>query len=433
MRAVRVDRQPALVTRVAVRAHAALPRVLRTVVGRLWPSFRSTWLRLKSYHIESHLYTVMRDALGIATPRCYFALSDARRWTFLVVLEDLCGLNRGEPHGFALRDAHSLLCALARFHNASLQSAALRRLADAEGFWRHGGYWFGSKEMRSGVDVQRAIDTLLRAFAANFDEREAMHTRAMAQRLAQCAARLTHLVHRIAPRALVHGDFKISNLFIDDNERVYAIDWQWFGGGTPSADVAYFVYTSILDGELDDAGANACDCDAQRALCDVDDPLREQEREYDAYLQETAATSARRRRRRRQARTTPAESTLSEREHYHYYGEQEWQLMRKVRLALRRSLRRSSAAARFAQYYDALGESRDSMSFAEFERGYRLNVIYFALFCVRCKYAWLTPDIMARYARRPEDGLHLRTVSHMKRLLLRADVMMRHSPSLWFD
>ena len=71
------------------------------------------------------------------------------------------------------------------------------------------------------------------------------------------------------------------------------------------------------------------------------------------------------------------------------------------------------------------------MSFAAFERGYRLNVIYFALFCLRCKYAWLTPEIMARYARIPEDGLHLRTLDHMKRLLERTDVFLRHSVTLF--
>ncbi|CAM4840430.1 unnamed protein product [Rotaria magnacalcarata] len=48
---------------------------------------------------------------------------------------------------------------------------------------------------------------------------------------------------------LIHGDFKVTNILIDDNEiesQVYAVDWQWFGVGNIAIDVAYFIATSVL-------------------------------------------------------------------------------------------------------------------------------------------------------------------------------------------
>lgn len=38
----------------------------------------------------------------------------------------------------------------------------------------------------------------------------------------------------MSPKTLVHGDYKVSNVFIDkrtNDHEVYAIDWQWFGAG----------------------------------------------------------------------------------------------------------------------------------------------------------------------------------------------------------
>jgi aminoglycoside phosphotransferase (APT) family kinase protein len=54
-------------------------------------------------------------------------------------------------------------------------------------------------------------------------------------------------VHELVPRALLHGDFKLSNVFVGArNGRVFAIDWQWLGGGCPAADLAYFVYPIVV-------------------------------------------------------------------------------------------------------------------------------------------------------------------------------------------
>jgi hypothetical protein len=374
----------------------------------LWPTLHATAMRIKSYKIESRLYKRYSRVLSIPTPRAFFCHSDLAQVRFLVVLEDLCGMDRGEPAGFSLRSAECLVRALARFHRSSLLNAELPKLLATDKFWHFGGYWFGPKEMLYGTDVVRGADHLVAAFGDAFDDAERATVRATARTLDAVGARLTEQVHALTPRVLLHGDYKISNLFINSADKVYAIDWQWLGGGFPATDLAYFVYTSVLYSDLVRVATDVtptCRCDDQSINAIASNAY---DREYEAFLQSQQPQQARRRR-TNQATETAAAATVSDREFYHYYGDQEWHLM--------------------CAYYEEL-DSREQISFALFERAYRLNVIYFALFCMRCKFSWLTPEHMHRFASVPEDGLHLRKIEHLKLVVKRASVLLRHSPSL---
>jgi hypothetical protein len=365
-------------------------RLLPPRLGRwLWPTLHATGLRVHSYTIESRLYLRYTRLLSIPTPRAFYCHGDAHRMKFVVVLEDLCGMDRGEPDGFRLSQSEHLVRALALFHRSGLHNAELPLLlATDDKFWQYGGYWFGAKEMLYGSDVVDGAEHLIGSFGAAFSDTDAAMIRYVARSLARVSARLTEVVHSLAPRVLLHGDYKISNLFIDSADNVYAIDWQWLGGGFPATDLAYFVYTSVQYAELApfEAGSDTA----------YSDSMSSDER-ADHRSSEAAA---------------PAPTSLSERELYHYYGDAEWRLMR--------------------VYYEAL-DAPDLISFELFERAYRLNVIYFSLFCIRCKYSWLTPTHMARYSSVPEDGLHLRRIEHLKHLLRRTAVLLKHSPSLWHN
>ena len=55
---------------------------------------------------------------------------------------------------------------------------------------------------------------------------------------------LTVAAHKIEPKTLIHGDYKISNVFLNKEiSKVYTIDWQWMGIGCGVTDVAHFLYT----------------------------------------------------------------------------------------------------------------------------------------------------------------------------------------------
>jgi len=362
-----------------------LDRLLPPRVARwLWPTLHATGLRVHSYTIESRLYLRYTRLLSIPTPRAFYCHGDADRMTFVVLLEDLSGMDRGEPDGFRLAQSEHLVRALARFHRSGLHNAELPLLlATDDKFWQYGGYWFGAKEMLYGSDVVSGAEHLIAAFRTALTDSDAAMIRYAARSLARVSGRLTAIVHSLAPRVLLHGDYKISNLFIDGDDKVFAIDWQWLGGGFPATDLAYFVYTSVQYTDLVpvEASADTAYSDSMALAGDGAPP----------------ADSA-------------AAAPLSERERFHYYGDAEWRLMR--------------------VYYDAL-DAAELIPFELFERAYRLNVIYFSLFCMRCKYNWLTPAHMARYSSVPEDGLHLRKIEHLRHLLRRTAVLLKHSPSLW--
>ncbi len=325
----------------------------------LWPELHATGLRVHSYSIEASLYQRYSRLLSIPTPRAFFCHGDAARMQFLVVLEDLCGMDRGEPNGFLLRQADHLVSALARFHRSALDNPALQRLLAADGqVWPSGGYWFGPKEMLYGGDIVRGAEHLLAAFGPDvFDAAEAAHVRATARDLARVASRLTSIVHTLSPRVLLHGDYKISNLFIDDADKVFAIDWQWLGGGFPATDLAYFVYTSVMYSELvrDDADVEprGCVCDERRVA--EQRAAAELAAAYDAQTPPPPPPPSRVRRAAPAAAADGDAALQSDREFYHYYGEPEWRLM--------------------CVYYEALGDARAQISFELFERAYRLNVI----------------------------------------------------------
>lgn len=56
----------------------------------------------------------------------------------------------------------------------------------------------------------------------------------------------SQVAHESVPKTIIHGDYKISNLFVDnDKSKVVTIDWQWIGIGNPATDLAYLTSTSL--------------------------------------------------------------------------------------------------------------------------------------------------------------------------------------------
>ena len=76
-------------------------------------------------------------------------------------------------------------------------------------------------------------------------------------------------------------------------------------------------------------------------------------------------------------------------------------------------------------YYQALqGAGILNYTYELFEQHYMMNVVYFAIFCLREKFAKMTPKDVQRYKEEKADGLHLRCLNHMKLLLHRAHQLL---------
>lgn len=115
--------------------------------------------------------------------------------------------------------------------------------------WTHGSYWIGGKEMRN-ISIEEAWHRAEK----KLPELKLQSYRSLLQYLIENEEFLSDSCDHFQPKTLVHGDYKITNLFVDkEKSRVFTIDWQWLGGGSCAVDVAYFIYTSMESGSIDDS------------------------------------------------------------------------------------------------------------------------------------------------------------------------------------
>lgn len=266
---------------------------------------------VKSYKIESYFYDrLARDVRGIQLPRIYFNYADTFNVHFGVVMEDVTkadsslegGVISGQPYGFTFDESRVIFMKLARFHAHFWQDDSLSSL----NVWDIGGFWTGDKREAVKSTVATAWEKVYTTFGAshksavngssspqlsvmgdnaNFpacgtkqtstfppssidDSTDALA--GLGLRLERNAGEIKKVYSELCSGSspfvtLIHGDFKISNLFIDSrastqtpvgpsyalpktcdamDRSVWTIDWQWVGKGIAAIDVAYFLCTS---------------------------------------------------------------------------------------------------------------------------------------------------------------------------------------------
>jgi thiamine kinase-like enzyme len=201
--------------------------------------------RLNSYEIELKFYRKYASELPIPTPKSYYNYEDYYNVYFFICLEDLSDHVVGQPDGFSYEVSKEIMKNLANFHTSFWNKPYFSQ-ERTKHIWEYGGYWLGEKEM----DYTRSLDTSWNRVLENIGcllSREVLtRIQDLGRRLEEESNFITHCVHNFQPRMLIHGDYKISNLFYDpDANRVYTIDWQWFGKGCGATDISYYIYTSI--------------------------------------------------------------------------------------------------------------------------------------------------------------------------------------------
>jgi len=167
-------------------------------------------------------------------PSCLTAHADLGRDEFLLILEDLSGLEACDQlDGLDVPAARAVLAALGRQHAAFWGGESL----ESHAFWLP----------RIDDEVFRSASGLFAACWPVYRER-AGHRLSPAVIAAgdRLAGGLGYLFDRLAASAptLVHGDFRADNLFLGPGgPRV--VDWQWCSRGPGAFDVAYLLATSI--------------------------------------------------------------------------------------------------------------------------------------------------------------------------------------------
>ena len=220
------------------------------------------------YEREVRFYNELQHQIDVRTPRFFVAVMDkganpeiALRvlkfvnrlptkivwWLFLLgkrlpsktrnyalLLEDLSNLRPGnQVAGCNLQDARTALRGMARLHAQYWDDTSLTDIA-----------WIIPLELGAKAGHAVFLDCLPRYIEANKENLTPRHYELL-EWLKANAIELYRLYSGL-PATLLHGDFRLDNIFFDDeNNEIVLCDWQTLMNGPAGIDLAYFLSASL--------------------------------------------------------------------------------------------------------------------------------------------------------------------------------------------
>ena len=187
------------------------------------------------YRRETMYYRELAGESGIPVPDCYFADLDPGSGDFVLLLEDLTGLQEGdEIAGCSLQQAELVVRTLARLHARWWNDRRVAGLSWLTGPADH------SKQFNRLENLyldawNRATDTLAAIYPPT--------TFAIAERFGPGLAAVLH-TSTVGDQTLNHGDCHLGNMFFRDDQVVFT-DWQNIMVTGPGLDLAYFIQGSL--------------------------------------------------------------------------------------------------------------------------------------------------------------------------------------------
>jgi hypothetical protein len=215
--------------------------VPRTLVGKFPsddPTSRATGVQLRNYRKEVAFYQGLKRRLDINTPRCFYAEIVGEGPEFALLLEDLAPAQQGDQlAGCGAEVARAAVLELVGLHAPS---------------WNAGEFlgvdWIGEPDEAGRNQTRALYQALLPGFLSRYgaqlerDEADIIAAVADAQ-----AGPLFSAIGQ--PFALVHVDYRLDNLLIDQRQHppaIAVVDWQSITIGRPLSDVAYFLGAGML-------------------------------------------------------------------------------------------------------------------------------------------------------------------------------------------
>ena len=214
----------------------------RTVIAKL-PSAQEGARAIANlyglYEREVRFYSELGREVGIGTPQCYCAAGDAETGRYALLLEDLGASGRiGDQLG-GCSTAEALL--------------AVRELAGMHAAWWSSPRLESFDWMHLGVDMVRAAMTFAYPNAwpvalERFGKHMRPEVRLAMDGLAPRLVALMDLIVAEAPLTILHGDYRLDNMFFGENGSPYrlaVVDWQSPNRGWAAYDLAYFMGGSM--------------------------------------------------------------------------------------------------------------------------------------------------------------------------------------------
>ncbi len=215
-------------------APSAIDRAPKSLVGKFPsddPASRQTGVMLRNYIREVRFYQEVQERLSVNTPKCYYAEIEGEGPLFALLLSDLAPARQGDQiEGCSEQVAAAAVDELTGLHAPTWNDTSLLELD-----------WLGAANTASLSENRERYRTLLPGFLERYGhslERDARDI------LASYADSDLWIEGDPSPFSLVHIDYRLDNLLIDDRSdppRVTVVDWQSLTKGRPLGDVAYFI------------------------------------------------------------------------------------------------------------------------------------------------------------------------------------------------
>lgn len=220
------------VARLSLSYNVRVPEAPSALILKLPPEdagSRGVGVELGFFEREARFYQDLGQRTAIRAPRCYFSHYDPANGAFVTLLEDLSGARLGDiDRGCSADDGIRAMRALSGLHASWWNNEELAGLP-----------WLPMS--RDWLDVMlgminEAWSAFVERFGDDLDDRQL-------RVLASVHGLLTGSPETLSggPPTLLHGDFKLDNMFFDERGDVTTFDWGLAMTGPAAYDVAFFI------------------------------------------------------------------------------------------------------------------------------------------------------------------------------------------------
>ncbi len=204
---------------------------------------RGVAMFFRFYEREVNFYEQIAEQVELRTPRCYFSAFEPSNGDYLLLLEDMAPAIVGDQiAGCSVNLAQLAIVELAKFHATWWNSPELDKLDWMPGYDAE---WY----------IQAVEDGYAQAWEPFVEFTKDYLSPEMAgvcKRFGMSVRKVMNIVGREMPTTIVHGDFRLDNLFFaspQGGSPFAVIDWQLSSKGGGIFDVAYFVCGTLPEAE----------------------------------------------------------------------------------------------------------------------------------------------------------------------------------------
>ena len=209
-----------------------LPRTVIVKLPSVDPEIKALTGFLGYYQREVRFYEEITSSVGIETPDRYYSATDPEAGRAVLLMEDLSHTRLGDSlAGCSIAEARLAARLLAGFQASWWESPHLERLD-----------WMPSKTDNAGLFQEIYSDAwsmLLQKAGSGMPDALIRVAERLEPQIRQVRDRLSE-----HPRTIVHGDYRLDNLFFDARDgrpTIIAIDWEFCTRGKGTYDLAVFI------------------------------------------------------------------------------------------------------------------------------------------------------------------------------------------------